>query len=155
MAWRQMRDAGFSHVHAGRLTSKWSAGRNRPTKKRGVSTAKKGASNDRLIYARPTSHTLAAADGEAEVRYLNRRHIPTAAIADAATGIIEKHGAVAELEGFGYNLLTVCTKMRQRKEGLSPIAVISYNASRRWPRRGGRAAECGGLLRRNGHSPIS
>src|SRR5260370_2485333 len=36
--------------------------------------------------------------------------------------------------------------MQQPKEGLSPNAVISYNVARRWPRRGGRAAECGGLL---------
>jgi hypothetical protein len=42
--------------------------------------------------------------------------------------------------------VTVCTKMQQSKEGLSPNAVMSYNAARRQPRRGGRAAECGGLL---------
>src|ERR1700704_2915120 len=36
--------------------------------------------------------------------------------------------------------------MQQPKEGLSPNAVMSCNVARRQPRRGGRAAKCGGLL---------
>jgi integrase len=47
------------------------------------------------------------------------------------TNLDSKHAAVAKLEGFGDNLVTVCTKMQQSKEGLSPNAVISYNVARR------------------------
>jgi integrase len=47
------------------------------------------------------------------------------------TNLDSKHAAVAKLEAFGDNLVTVCTKLQQKKEGLSPNAVISYNASRR------------------------
>jgi len=47
------------------------------------------------------------------------------------TNLDSKHAAVAKLEGFGDNLVTVCTKMQQPKEGLSPNAVISYNVARR------------------------
>jgi integrase len=46
------------------------------------------------------------------------------------TNLDSKHAAVAKLEGFGDNLVTVCTKMQQSKEGLSPNAVISYNVAR-------------------------
>jgi hypothetical protein len=47
------------------------------------------------------------------------------------TNLDSKHAAVAKLEEFGDNLVTVCTKMQQRKEGLSPNAVISYNVGAR------------------------
>jgi hypothetical protein len=47
------------------------------------------------------------------------------------TNLDSKHAAVAKLEGFGDNLVTVCTKMQQSREGLSPNAVISYNVARR------------------------
>jgi len=47
------------------------------------------------------------------------------------TNLDAKHAAVAKLEGFGDNLVTVCTKMQQSKEGLSPNAVLSYNVARR------------------------
>jgi integrase len=43
------------------------------------------------------------------------------------TNLDSKHAAVAKLEEFGDNLVTVCTKMQQSKEVLSPNAVISYN----------------------------
>ena len=46
------------------------------------------------------------------------------------TNLDSKHAAVARLEGFGDNLVTACTKMQQKKEGLSPNAVISYNVAR-------------------------
>lgn len=46
------------------------------------------------------------------------------------TNLDSKHAAVAKLEAFGDNLVTVCTKMQQSKEGLSPSAVISYNVAR-------------------------
>jgi len=46
------------------------------------------------------------------------------------TNLDSKHAAVAKLEAFGDNLVTVCTKMQQSKEGLSPNAVISYNVAR-------------------------
>jgi hypothetical protein len=47
------------------------------------------------------------------------------------TNLDSKHAAVAKLEGFGDNLVTVCTKMQQPKEALSPNAVLSYNVARR------------------------
>ena len=43
------------------------------------------------------------------------------------TNLDSKHAAVAKLEEFGDNLVTVCTKMQQSKEVLSPNAVLSYN----------------------------
>ena len=54
--------------------------------------------------------------------------------------------AVAKFAGSGDNFATGRTKVRQLKEGLSPNAVIRYNAARNSPRRGGREAEGGGLL---------
>jgi site-specific recombinase XerD len=47
------------------------------------------------------------------------------------TNLDSKHAAVAKLEEFGDNLVTVCTKMQQSKEVLSPNAVISYNVAAR------------------------
>ena len=46
------------------------------------------------------------------------------------TNLDSKHAAVAKLEAVGDNLVTVCTRKQQSKEGLSPSAVISYNVAR-------------------------
>ena len=47
----------------------------------------------------------------------------------AHTNLDSKHAAVAKLESFGDNLVTVCTKMQQSKERVSLNAGISYNVS--------------------------
>jgi hypothetical protein len=41
------------------------------------------------------------------------------------TNLDSKKAAVAKLEGFGDNLVTVCTKMQQSRSKVSPIAPLS------------------------------
>jgi hypothetical protein len=43
------------------------------------------------------------------------------------TNLELKHAAVAKLEGYGDNLVTVCTKMQQSKQRLSLNGAVSYN----------------------------
>jgi hypothetical protein len=45
------------------------------------------------------------------------------------TNLDSKHAAVAKLEGYGDNLVTVRPKMQQSKELLSLNGTVSYNVS--------------------------
>jgi hypothetical protein len=45
------------------------------------------------------------------------------------TNLGSKHAALARLEGRSDSLVTVCTKMQQSKDELSPNVGISYNVS--------------------------
>src|SRR5262249_39800045 len=45
------------------------------------------------------------------------------------TNLESKHAAVAKLDGFGDNVVTVCTNMQQSKQKLSPNEAVSYNVS--------------------------
>jgi hypothetical protein len=47
----------------------------------------------------------------------------------AHTNLDSKHAAVAKLEGYGDNLVTVRPKMQQSREGLSLNGAVSYNVS--------------------------
>jgi len=51
-------------------------------------------------------------------------------LANATRRIFPTGDFLRECKNLGDTLVTVCTKMQQSKEGLSPNAVISYNVAR-------------------------